>query len=74
MSVTPGCVENVLEATRDLGSHEEVCKGNALAHEEGVCGEVQLENREDFVDCGFRFVDNGLVVGVSANDGSEPPA
>ena len=74
VGVTPGCIENELEATRDLGSQQEVCQGDALAHKESVCGEVQLEHREDSVDCGLRFVDICLIVGVFADDGSEPPA
>lgn len=70
--VAPGLVEDKLETARDQRCSVEVCKGDALTDKESVNQEVLLEDADNLV-CGLLGIFNVLlVVGVAADEGTEP--
>jgi len=70
--LSPLLAEEELEATGNDSGSEEVSEGDALANEVGVVEEVLLDNGDSPKSLLGRLLNGLLVVGVLANEGSEP--
>jgi hypothetical protein len=72
VGAAPLLVEEVLEATGDDAGSEDIGKSEALTNEVGVDEEVVLEGTDGLGGGLLGILDGLLVVGVTANQGTEP--
>ena len=69
---TPAAVQDELETARGKATSEDISEGDALADEEGVGSQVSLEDVIDGEGALSGLLDSLLVVGVLADERTEP--
>lgn len=70
--ITPRLVQDILEATRNLRSKEEICKSDPFTDEEGVNKQVVFQDLDDIKGGLLSIFDRLLVVRVLADQRAEP--